>query len=131
MRQALAGSLNIPAVKTLYLAGVENVKQIMENLGYSTINEKSQCGLSLVLGGCEIKLIDHVGAFTAFARDGERAELAAILKVEDKTGKVLYEFQEKKHKKNTEGSWGREDRPGGGHERTENLSLSRSCRHLP
>jgi membrane peptidoglycan carboxypeptidase len=98
MRQALAGSLNIPAVKTLYLAGVENVKQIMENLGYSTINEKSQCGLSLVLGGCEIKLIDHVGAFTAFANDGERAELAAILKVEDKEGQVLDEFKEKKHK---------------------------------
>ncbi|MCX6739846.1 MAG: PBP1A family penicillin-binding protein [Candidatus Parcubacteria bacterium] len=98
MRRALAGSLNIPAVKTLYLAGYENVKKIMQDLGYSTITDKSQCGLALVLGGCEVKLIDHVGAFTAFARDGERAELAAILKIEDKDGKVLDEFKEIKHK---------------------------------
>jgi 1A family penicillin-binding protein len=98
MRQALAGSLNIPAVKTLYLAGIDNVKKKMEELGYSTITDKSQCGLSLVLGGCEVRLLDHVGAFTAFARDGERAELQAILKVTDKDGKVLEEFQEKKHK---------------------------------
>lgn len=98
LRRALAGSLNIPAVKTLYLAGYENVKDLMENMGYSTITDKSQCGLALVLGGCEVKLIDHVGAFTAFARDGERAEIAGILKVEDKTGKILEEFQAKKHK---------------------------------
>ncbi len=98
MRAALAGSLNIPAVKTLYLAGYENVKRLMQAMGYSTITDESQCGLSLVLGGCEVKLIDHVGAFTAFARDGERAELAAILRVEDKDGKVLDEFKEQKHK---------------------------------
>ncbi len=98
LRKALAGSLNIPAVKTLYLAGYENVKDLMENMGYSTITDKTQCGLALVLGGCEVKLIDHVGAFTAFARDGERSELAAILKVEDKDGKILEEFQAKKHK---------------------------------
>lgn len=104
MRQALAGSLNIPAVKTLYLAGYENVKRQMQNMGYSTITDKSQCGLALVLGGCEIKLIDHVGAFTAFARDGERAEIQAILKVEDKNGNVLDEFKEKKHKVLSENS---------------------------
>jgi len=104
MRSALAGSLNIPAVKTLYLAGYENVKKQMQNMGYSTITNESQCGLALVLGGCEVKLIDHVGAFTAFARDGERAELAAILKVEDKNGQVLDEFQEKKHKVLSENS---------------------------
>jgi membrane carboxypeptidase/penicillin-binding protein PbpC len=76
----------------------------MQNMGYSTITDKSQCGLALVLGGCEIKLIDHVGAFTAFARDGERAEIQAILKVEDKNGNVLDEFKEKKHKVLSENS---------------------------
>ena len=104
MRSALAGSLNIPAVKTLYLAGYENVKTQMENMGYSTITDKSQCGLALVLGGCEVKLIDHVGAFTAFAQDGVRAEVQAILKVEDKNGNVLDEFQERKHKVLSENS---------------------------
>jgi len=98
MRRALGGSLNIPAVKALYLAGVDNVKSLMQNMGYSTINENSQCGLSLVLGGCEVKLLDHVGAFTAFARDGERAETAAILEVIDKNGTVLQKFEQKNHK---------------------------------
>lgn len=96
-RRALGGSLNIPAVKALYLAGINNVKDLMQRMGYSTIDENSACGLSLVLGGCEVKLLDHVGAFTAFARDGERSETAAILKVEDHTGKILHEFKEKKH----------------------------------
>ncbi len=96
-RKALAGSLNIPAVKALYLAGIENVKLQLSKAGYTTINEKTQCGLSLVLGGCEVRLIDHVGAFTAFARDGERAEPAAILEVKDKNGKLLSEFKERKH----------------------------------
>jgi len=98
MRKALAGSLNIPAVKTLYLAGIEYVKGIMQSLGYSTINDKTQCGLSLTLGGCEVTLLDHVGAFSAFARDGIRAETAAILKVEDKNGNILDEFEAKNHK---------------------------------
>jgi len=104
MRSALAGSLNIPAVKTLYLAGYENVKKQMANMGYSTITDKSQCGLALVLGGCEVTLLDHVGAFTAFAQGGDRAEVQAILKVEDKNGNVLDEFQEKKHKVFSENS---------------------------
>lgn len=95
-RKALAGSLNIPAVKALYLAGIENVKAQLEKAGYSTINQKTQCGLSLVLGGCEVELLDHVGAFTAFARDGERAVPAGILSVTDKGGKILMEFKEKK-----------------------------------
>lgn len=98
MRSALAGSLNIPAVKTLYLAGIDNVKDLMQRMGYSTISKETQCGLSLVLGGCEVTLLDHVGAFATFARDGERAEIAAILKVEDKDGKIIEEFKEKKHK---------------------------------
>ncbi len=98
LRRALGGSLNIPAVKTLYLAGIENVKNLMKDMGYSTITDKSQCGLSLVLGGCEVKLLDHVGAFTTFARDGERAEIASILKVEDKDNKILEEFKPIKHR---------------------------------
>ncbi len=98
IRQSLAGSLNIPAVKALYLAGIDYVKDLMQRMGYSTINQDSQCGLSLVLGGCEVKLLDHVGAFTAFARDGERSDTAAILKVEDKNGKILQEFKPTQHK---------------------------------
>lgn len=96
-RKALQGSLNIPAVKALYLAGVDNVMKKMENdLGYHTITKELDCGLSLVLGGCEVTLLDHVGAYTAFARDGEMAKPQAILEVYDNKGEKMFEFKEEK-----------------------------------
>jgi membrane peptidoglycan carboxypeptidase len=99
LRSALQGSLNIPAVKALYLAGVDTVmKKMEEELGYSTINETLDCGLSLVLGGCEVTLLDHASAYTAFARDGERAIPAAILEVYSSDGEKLFEFKENKQK---------------------------------
>ncbi|MBU1149303.1 transglycosylase domain-containing protein, partial [Patescibacteria group bacterium] len=94
MRQALAGSLNIPAVKTLYLAGVDNVLDLSHELGYTTLNDRERYGLSLVLGGGEVKLIDHVSAFSVFAREGLRHPTTAILRVEDSSGKILEQKQD-------------------------------------
>ncbi|MFC1663119.1 penicillin-binding protein [Patescibacteria group bacterium] len=93
MRQALAGSLNIPAVKTLYLAGIDNVLDQAENLGYSTLGDRSRFGLSLVLGGGEVKLLDHTNAFAALANNGVYHPTSAILKVEDRSGKILEEWK--------------------------------------
>ncbi len=93
IRQALAGSLNIPAVKTIYLTGIKNVLDLAERMGYSTFQDRSRFGLSLVLGGGEVKLIEHVKAFAVFANNGRRHNLHYILKVEDKDGKVLEEFK--------------------------------------
>lgn len=93
IRQALAGSLNIPAVKTLYLAGVDNVLDLAERLGYSTLSDRSRFGLSLVLGGGEVKLLEHAAAFQAFARDGVYSPPSPILRVEDPRGQVLYSFE--------------------------------------
>ncbi len=93
IRQALAGSLNIPAVKTIYLTGIKNVLDLAERMGYTTFSDRSRFGLSLVLGGGEVKLIEHVKAFAVFANNGQRHNLHYILKVEDKDGKVLEEFK--------------------------------------
>jgi len=98
IKQALAGSLNIPAVKTIYLTGIDNVISLAQNLGYTTLNDKSRFGLSLVLGGGEVKLIEHTNAFSAFAREGVKHPIAVILKVEDKDGKVLEEFKNQDEK---------------------------------
>jgi 1A family penicillin-binding protein len=92
MKRALGGSLNIPAVKTIYLAGIDNVLDLTQELGYSTFGDRSRFGLSLVLGGGEVKLLEHVNAYGAFAREGIAHPITAILKVEDKDGKVLEEF---------------------------------------
>ena len=93
IRKTLAGSLNIPAVKTIYLTGVENVLNLAEKMGYTTLGDRSRFGLSLVLGGGEVKLVDHVKAFAVFAQNGQRHDLQYILQVLDKNGKVLEEFK--------------------------------------
>ncbi len=94
MRQALAGSLNIPAVKTVYLAGIDNVLNLADELGYTTLKDRSRFGLSLVLGGGEVKLLEHVAAFGVFAREGEEHQLTAILKVVDKNGRTIFEHRD-------------------------------------
>lgn len=93
IRQALSGSLNIPAVKAIYLAGINKVLNLTDNLGYSTLTDRNRYGLSLVLGGGEVKMIEHVNAYSAFAREGKINKLSLILKIEDKNGKVLEEYK--------------------------------------
>jgi len=93
MKKALAGSLNVPAVKTLYLAGIDRVVALTKKLGYTTLADKDRFGLSLVLGGGEVKLLEHTNAYGAFAREGLIHEPSYILRVEDRNGKVLEEFK--------------------------------------
>jgi 1A family penicillin-binding protein len=95
MKKALAGSLNIPAVKTLYLVGVAQAVEFAKNLGYSTLQDPYRYGLSLVLGGGEVTLLEHAAAYTTFAQEGVRAQPAGILRVQDQRGNVLQEFQKK------------------------------------
>ncbi|PIT94541.1 hypothetical protein COT98_03050 [Candidatus Falkowbacteria bacterium CG10_big_fil_rev_8_21_14_0_10_39_9] len=96
IRQALAGSLNVPAVKAIYLAGIKNVITLAQDMGYTSLTNPDRYGLSLVLGGGEIKMVEHVNAFSTFAREGEISPISVILKVEDKDGKVLEEYKDKK-----------------------------------
>lgn len=99
IRTALAGSLNIPAVKAIYLAGIDNVLSLAQDLGYTTLRDKSRYGLALVLGGGEVKLIEHVNAYSAFAREGSLRPVTGILKIEDKNGNIIEEYKDEKGKK--------------------------------
>lgn len=93
-RSALQRSLNTPAVKLLYLVGIPRVLDFAESLGYTTFGERDRFGLALVLGGGEVKLIEHARAYAAFALDGEQVPLASILRVENPAGDVLEEWEE-------------------------------------
>lgn len=93
MKNSLAMSLNVPAVKTLYLAGINNSIDTAHKMGITTLNDPSRYGLSLVLGGGEVTLIDHVNAFSTFATGGIHHDQSTILKVEDGSGKVLEEYK--------------------------------------
>jgi 1A family penicillin-binding protein len=94
MRQSLAQSLNIPSVKTLYLAGIPDTIALATKMGITTLNEPSRYGLSLVLGGAEVKLIDLVSAYGVFANDGIRVPWAIIKKIEASDGSTLEELKQ-------------------------------------
>lgn len=94
MRDSLQWSLNITAVKALYLVGVENALDFATQLGYSSFEDHSAFGLSLVLGGGEVQLVEHVNTYATFANEGVRHNLVSILKVEDSNGEVLEEWKE-------------------------------------
>ncbi|MFA6304643.1 MAG: transglycosylase domain-containing protein [Patescibacteria group bacterium] len=93
LRMALAGSLNIPAVKMIYLTGTDNVLNLADNLGYTTLGDRSRFGFSLVLGGGEVKLLEHTNAYATLAREGAKMPYSAILKLEDNQKNILEEFQ--------------------------------------
>ena len=94
MRKALQGSLNIPAVKTVILTGIEDSIDTAETLGISTLKDRSRFGPAIVLGGAEVKLLEHTAAYGVFATGGVRHDIAAILKIEDKDGSVLEQWRE-------------------------------------
>jgi penicillin-binding protein 1C len=92
MRNALAQSLNIPAVKTLYLAGLKNTLKYMADMGLTTLNDPDRYGLTLVLGGGEVKLLDMTNAYGVFANGGEKATPRTILRIEDAAGNTVEEI---------------------------------------
>ncbi|MFA6018387.1 MAG: PBP1A family penicillin-binding protein [Patescibacteria group bacterium] len=97
MRKALQGSLNIPAVKTMYLVGIDSAITFAERMGYTTLGDRSRFGLSLVLGGAEVTMADHLRAYGTFANNGLQQETTGILKVEDPKGVVLQEWKAEEH----------------------------------
>lgn len=91
LRQSLAQSLNLPSVKTLYLAGVADTIALAESMGITTLGDRERFGLSLVLGGAEVKLVDITSAYGVFAADGMRSPWSFIQKIESSNGSVLEE----------------------------------------
>ncbi|MDQ5949202.1 MAG: penicillin-binding protein, partial [Patescibacteria group bacterium] len=95
LRDALAQSINIPSVKLLYLAGIADSINLARSMGIQSLGDANQYGLTLVLGGGEVSLLDMTSAYGVFANDGVRNPYVSILKVEDKNGKTLEELNPK------------------------------------
>jgi len=89
-RNALAQSRNIPAIKVLYLAGVNASLDTAKAMGITSLGNKNQYGLTLVLGGGEVSLLEMTSAYGVFANDGVRVPYQGILKIEDPGGKVIF-----------------------------------------
>jgi len=94
LRQALGQSLNVPSVAVLKdLAGYTNSLEMAKKMGITTLRDPSAYGLSLVLGGGEVKLVDMVSAYGVFAAHGYRVPPASVLKIEDSQGNIIEENQ--------------------------------------
>ncbi|MEK7481540.1 MAG: transglycosylase domain-containing protein [Patescibacteria group bacterium] len=92
VRRALQGSLNIPAVKMLYLAGADAVITLGQRLGYTTFTNPENYGLALVLGGAEVKLLEHVNAYAGLARGGTYLPHVSILEEKGTGGETLWRY---------------------------------------
>ncbi|MFZ2025494.1 MAG: transglycosylase domain-containing protein [Microgenomates group bacterium] len=92
LRFALGNSLNIPAVKMLYINTVSDMVASASAFGLTTIQNPDNYGLSLTLGGGEVRMIDMAEAFGVLANGGIRKNLVAIKKVVDRDGKTLSEY---------------------------------------
>ncbi len=94
MKHALAQSRNIPAIKALYLSGVKESIDTAEAMGITSLTTPERYGLTLVLGGGEVSLLDLTSAYGVFANDGIRNPYRTILKIEDKEGNIIEQATE-------------------------------------
>jgi len=94
LKTALAQSINVPAVKVLYLVGLKDAIKVLNDFGVKTLTNPNRYGLSLVLGGGEVRLIDLVSAYAVLANDGVKHKQSFILEVKDSKGNVLESFND-------------------------------------
>ncbi len=94
LKNALAQSINIPAVKLLYLVGVDSAIKFASDLGITTLTDPKRYGLSLVIGGGETTLLEMVSAYSVFADNGIRHPYKSVLLIEDSNGNKVEEYKD-------------------------------------
>lgn len=97
IRQSLGSSLNIPAVKALYINGIENSLDILHKLGdasYCSYGENA--GLSMAIGsGCRVKMVEHANTYASIARGGAYKDISYVLEVKNSSGDVIEKWEDK------------------------------------
>ncbi len=89
LREALASSYNLVAIKVLDTIGMETMRSLSRRLGLNTLDDPD-LGLAVTLGDGEVRLLDLTAAYAAFANGGRRVYPQAVLRVEDAAGRVLW-----------------------------------------
>ncbi|MDQ5961615.1 MAG: penicillin-binding protein [Patescibacteria group bacterium] len=92
LREALARSINVPAVKLLYLTSIKDSLKTAKDMGIKSLTNPEQYGLTLVLGGGEVSLLDMASAYGVFANEGIRVPATGVLRIETETGQVLEQY---------------------------------------
>ncbi len=91
IRFSLGHSLNIAAVKALYINGIDNSLEIAHALGDKTYCEgREDYGLSIAIGsGCNVRMVEHANAYASLARGGSYKDLSYILEIKNSSGEVI------------------------------------------
>src|SRR3989344_1613082 len=95
IRTALGSSYNIPAVKMLSIVGVDAMIETSKDFGITTFTDPKRYGLSLTLGGGEVKMTDMMTAYGTLSQMGQKREITPILRVTDSSGNILEEYEDK------------------------------------
>lgn len=93
LRTAFANSFNIPPVRIAQKFGAGNIKNFGEEMGISSWQGAKNYGISITLGGLEIRMTDLATAYGVIANNGKRVKLNPILEVKDSSGRTIYERQ--------------------------------------
>ncbi len=96
IRQALAGSLNIPAVKAMYIAGAEESLKTARDMGdVSYCADNNNAGLSSAIGGgCTLRQVEHTNAYATLARGGVYKPLSYVLEIKNSSGETLKSWKD-------------------------------------
>lgn len=101
IRQSLGSSLNIPAVKALYINGIEDSMKTLHGLGdKSYCKDNLSAGLATGIGsGCSVRQVEHANTYASLARGGVYKPLAYVLEVKNSSGDVLESWKNKAGKR--------------------------------
>ncbi|MBI2599173.1 penicillin-binding protein, partial [Candidatus Curtissbacteria bacterium] len=98
VRFALGNSINMPAVKMTALVGIKNMLRTAYDAGLKSLEPTDEnlkrFGLSVTLGGGEVRLLELTGGYATLASGGTYHAPLSILKVEDRGGKILEEVKD-------------------------------------
>jgi membrane peptidoglycan carboxypeptidase len=107
VRKALSESVNVPAVNTVMEVGVTEFQKTAHRMGITDLR-RNDCGPTITLGSCEVKMLDQAYAYSVLANNGvmygmptvenlgdgfRELDPVSVLRIEDTSGKVLYEFE--------------------------------------
>lgn len=97
IRRGLSLSRNIPAVKAMYINGVDESLAMIHDLGaksYCTQEAAAGVGLSSAIGGCGVKQIDLVNAYSTLGRSGTYKPSTMVLEVKNSSNETIKKWKD-------------------------------------
>ncbi len=102
IRSSLASSRNIPAAKAMYISGVKPTIDEIHAMGatsYCSVGVDRQVGLASSIGGCGLRQVDLINAYTSIARGGVYKDQSTVLEVKNNEGEVLKKWSDSSGKR--------------------------------